>query len=55
MAAQDHFYETKGKQKAGPMMPETKALLIELYKPYVEELALFLNDNKYLFKDGSFV
>lgn len=54
MAAEDHFYETKGKQRAGPMLPESKALLIDLYKPYVEELAKFLNDDKFLFKDTSF-
>ena len=54
MSAQAHFYATKGKERAGPMLPETQALLVELYKPYVEELGKFLNDERFLFKSESF-
>lgn len=54
MTRQDHFYATKGKAKAGPMLPETKKLLVELYQPYVNELAKFLKDDRYYFKDVSF-
>lgn len=49
-----HFYETKSKKRAGPMLPSTKALLIDLYRPYTEELASFLKDDRYAFRDRSF-
>jgi hypothetical protein len=48
------FYETKSKAAAGPMLPMTKKLLVDLYRPYTEELAIFLNDERFAFKDRSF-
>ena len=52
MTGLEHFYVTLGKAQAGPMLPETRTLLAELYKPYVEELAKFLDDDRYLFQDS---
>ncbi|XP_060564069.1 carbohydrate sulfotransferase 15-like [Ruditapes philippinarum] len=54
MKSLSHFYETKSKKRAGPMLPETKAMLVELYRPYTEELAAFLKDERFSFKDRSF-
>ncbi|XP_045204389.2 carbohydrate sulfotransferase 15-like [Mercenaria mercenaria] len=54
MKSLPHFYETKKKKQAGPMMAATKTLLIDLYRPYTEELASFLKDDRFSFKDRSF-
>jgi hypothetical protein len=48
------FYETKSKKKAGPMLAETKAILVDFYRPYNEELTMLLEDDRFLFKDCSF-
>ena len=54
MQSLPHFYETKSKKRAGPMMPKTRELLVDLYRPYTEELATFLKDDRFSFKDRSF-
>lgn len=54
MTSLPKFYETKAKAKAGPMKLETRKLLIDLYRPFTEELAKFLGDEKFGFKDTSF-
>ncbi|KAL4230690.1 hypothetical protein ACF0H5_011066 [Mactra antiquata] len=51
MEALPHFYETKKKARAGPMKAATKELLLDLYGSYTEELARFLNDERFAFKD----
>lgn len=54
MSSMQHYRETIGKIKAGPMLPETKTLLKMLFQPYVIELARFLSDDRYLFRDTNF-
>lgn len=54
MSASPHYRETVGKKKAGPMLPETKTLLKSIFQPYVNELAIFLRDDRYLFRDSNF-
>ena len=41
----------KHKKPYKPMLPETQQLLREFYRPYNEELAQMLNDQKYLWED----
>lgn len=53
MISLPHFYQTKKKALAGPMMESTQSLLVDLYKPYTEELAVFLKDDRFAFKDLS--
>jgi len=54
MAREGAFYITKKKKQAGPMMPETKTALVDFYRPYTNELARFLEDERFAFKDTSF-
>ena len=35
----------------GPMLPETRQLLLDFYAPFNQELAELLNDDKYLWND----
>lgn len=37
----------------GQMLPETADMLDEFYKPFNEELAVILKDNKYLYDSPS--
>ncbi|XP_052280882.1 carbohydrate sulfotransferase 15-like [Dreissena polymorpha] len=54
MANMAPFYESKKRKSAGPMLPETKRLLVELYRPYNEQLADFLGDERFAWRDASF-
>ncbi|GFO31597.1 sulfotransferase [Plakobranchus ocellatus] len=44
-------HETVLKKKAGPMFPETRALLEEFFAPFNEDLAQLLGDDRFLWKD----
>ena len=48
------FYATKKKLTAGKLQENTKALLVQLYRPHMEKLAALLKDDRFLWKDGSF-
>ncbi|XP_052791542.1 carbohydrate sulfotransferase 15-like [Mya arenaria] len=54
MAGLGAFYATAKKQAAGPMLLESRKLLVDLYRPYTEELARFLGDERFGFRDKSF-
>lgn len=54
MIQQPRFYESRKKAVAGPMLNETKKLLVDFYRPYTEELAEFLHDERFAFRDQSF-
>ncbi|XP_048236595.1 carbohydrate sulfotransferase 15-like [Haliotis rufescens] len=43
-----HMHVTENKKKAGPMLKETRLLLDKLYRPYLEELAVLLQDKRFL-------
>ena len=54
MANMAPFFESIKRKSAGPMLPETKRLLVELYRPYNEQLAAFLGDERFAWRDASF-
>ncbi|XP_067674918.1 carbohydrate sulfotransferase 15-like [Haliotis asinina] len=43
-----HMHVTEKKKKAGPMLEETRILLNNLYRPYLNELADILQHRKFL-------
>ncbi|KAH3834087.1 hypothetical protein DPMN_107405 [Dreissena polymorpha] len=48
------FFVSERRKSAGQIFPETKRLLVELYRPYNEQLAAFLGDERYAWRDASF-
>ena len=44
-------YHTKKKDEVGPMLNRTRALLTKWFKPWNEELAHLLKDDRYLWND----
>ncbi|XP_052276803.1 carbohydrate sulfotransferase 15-like isoform X2 [Dreissena polymorpha] len=48
------FFVSEKRKSAGKILPETKRLLMELYRPYNEQLAAFLGDERYTWRDASF-
>ena len=49
-----HFHATQKKKTAGNLQQKTKDLLVELYRPHLQELAKILKDDRFLWKDQSF-
>ena len=47
-------FVTKSKVQAGPMMPETKRILVSLYRETTEELAQLVGDDRFAYRDVSF-
>ncbi|KAH9520054.1 Carbohydrate sulfotransferase 15 [Bulinus truncatus] len=45
-------HETALKKIAGPMLPETRAILEEFYARFNEDLASLLNDSRFLWRDA---
>ena len=54
MLARDKAYVTKQKMKTGEMLQETRGILVDLFRPHMEELAHMLKDDRFLWKDVSF-
>ena len=48
------FLRDQKKKTSGALKQETKKLLVDFYRPQIEELAKMLGDEKFLWKDGSF-
>ena len=44
-----HYYNTRAKETAGDIYPETRKILQDIFAPYNEELASILGDDKYNF------
>lgn len=52
IANMPHYYDTKAKQTAGEILDETRTVLRSLFKPYNNELAALLNDQKFNFNNS---
>ena len=48
ITAANRKHETKAKKKVKDMYPDTRALLEDFYSRYNEELAVLLNDTRFL-------
>ena len=40
-----------GRHDVGPMLPETKKILHEFFRPFIKRLAVLLGDSKFLWND----
>ena len=40
-----------GHHNVGPMLPETKKILQEFFRPFIARLAVLLGDSKFLWND----
>lgn len=49
IANMPHFYNTRARETAGDILPETRKLLQDLFEPYNKELASILGDSKFHF------
>lgn len=49
IANMPHFYNTKAKETAGEILPETRKVLQDVFQPYNQELASLLGDSRFEF------
>jgi len=49
IANMPHYYNTRAKETAGDIYPETRKILQDIFAPFNEELASILGDDKYNF------
>ncbi|CAL1537273.1 unnamed protein product [Lymnaea stagnalis] len=53
LVKQKVIHETRLKKKAGPMYPETRALLDEFFYRFNQDLSQLLNDTRFMWPESS--